>query len=374
MEDHSESEVLAQGPFEAYLAAHFAFAANFYAVHHHSVRAYLAATSGLETDSFAVENVTNVGDLLEENGLSWAEFAQGMPSPCDPWSDAATGYDPSHNPFVHYADIVDNASRCDAHVLNFTAWTSSLASGDLPAYSFVSPNTTNDDHNASVAVGDAWLSSWLSPFVNSSAFAHAAVLITYDESEYNDTSGLDGTDGGHIYTVLVSPFSRTAYASNTFYDTWDLLTTTEWLLGLGRTGQNDSWSVNPPMYDLFEYPVHGTVVGASGVALPNAEVRFAATGESWNLTTDGSGQFAAALSLGAYNVEASAPGYYAASILYNLSGPNSSVNFRLTPVPASFSAADSLIGTGIGALVAGTGVTAGMVVRQRRDARRTHGP
>jgi acid phosphatase len=262
-ENQNYSRVLADGPFEAYLARTYATATNDYSILHGSDPAYMAATSGLDSPVFP-QNTTNLGDLADGAGVTWAAFEESMPTPCNTTRNWTLGYDPNHNPFVLYDDIVQNTTRCDAHDLTWSSWTDDVNAGSLPNYSFITPNLTNDESNSSLPVGDAWLKSWLSPLINDSAiFNTTAFLISYDEDGGNmhDTPTVNGTAGGQVYMVAVSPYSR-GLSSDTFYTTFSLLTTAEWLLGLpaGTLG-NDNWSLHPPMTDLFCFqscPTHSS--------------------------------------------------------------------------------------------------------------------
>jgi Phosphoesterase family len=269
MENQNYSTVLADGPFEAYLARTYAVATNDYSVHHYSVPSYLAATSGIDDVGFSTYSAANIGDLADAADRSWAAFEQGMPYPCDTTTNWADGYDVDHNPFVMYKDIADNATRCDAHDLTWSSWTGDVAAGTIPNYSFVTPNTTNDDHNSTIPVGDAWLKSWLSPLLNDSTiFTDTAFLISYDESGTDSSPTVNGSSGGQVYTVVVSPYSR-ALSSDTFYNTFSLLTTAEWLLGLpGGTLGSDSWTEHSPMYGLFAFspPLFSADFVQSGLA------------------------------------------------------------------------------------------------------------
>jgi hypothetical protein len=280
MENQNYSTVLAQGPFEAYLAHTYGVATNDYSVHHYSIPAYLAATSGIDPGGFSIYNAVNLGDLAGGSNRTWAAFEQSMPQVCDRTTDWSDGYDADHNPFVMFKDIEGNTSRCDAHDLTWSSWTSDVAANSIPNYSFITPNTTDDDHNSSIPVGDAWLKSWLSPLVNDSAiFSNTAFLLSYDESENDNSPTVNGSSGGHVYTVVVSPYSR-SLSSDVFYNTYSLLTTAEWLLGLpGGTLRNDSWTTHPPLESLFAfpnplYPVEFTENGLSA-------------GSSWSLTFGG---------------------------------------------------------------------------------------
>ncbi|HLY76980.1 MAG TPA: alkaline phosphatase family protein [Thermoplasmata archaeon] len=269
-ENQNYSRVLAGGPFEAYLAKTYGTATNDYSILRGSDPAYMAATSGFANRVFP-QNVTNLGDLADAAGVTWAAFEQSMPVPCDTTRNWTAGYDPNHNPFVLFNDTVRNTTRCDAHDLTWSSWTADVSAGALPNYSFVTPNLTNDESNSSLPVGDAWLQSWLSPLINNSAiFSNTAFLITYDENGGNspDTPVVNGTTGGQVYMVVVSPYSH-QLSSGRFYTTYSLLTTAEWLLGIpGGTLGNDSWALHPPLMDLFCFVSCTTAPPKSPSGLP----------------------------------------------------------------------------------------------------------
>jgi hypothetical protein len=261
LENAEEGTVLQEGPYERYLAQHYALAGQFYAVRHNSTPDYTAATSGVLTNLTTFNlSVTNVADLLDAAGLTWGAFMQSMQRPCyagiNLTANSSAGTYPymvAHNPFVYYQDIAAVPSRCDSHDLDFTAWNHDVASNNIPNYAFLSPNRLNDGHDTNVSYADAWLRAWLSPLINGSFFRDSAFIITYDEGVPPDYApGPNG--GGHVYTVVVSPWARNGYTSPALYRTYSLLTTTEWLLGLGRTGHNDNWLTFPPMRDLFDVP------------------------------------------------------------------------------------------------------------------------
>jgi hypothetical protein len=277
MENQNYATVLAEGPYEAYLAQAYGQATNDYSVHHYSIPAYLAATSGIDSVGFSVHDDRNIGDLSDESNESWAAFEQGMPTVCDSTTNWKDGYDASHNPFIMYKDIEGNTTRCDAHDLTWSSWTNDVNLSSLPNYSFITPNTTNDDHNSSIPVGDAWLKSWLSPLINDSAiFSNTAFIVSYDESGTDSSPTVNGSSGGQVYTVVVSPYSRDL-TSNVFYNTYSLLTSAEWILGLpsGSLGA-DNWTLHPPMTDLFSF------------GSPHPSVTFTETGllagTNWSVT------------------------------------------------------------------------------------------
>jgi hypothetical protein len=303
MEDQNYTDVIANGSFERYLASHYAAAGDYYGLTSDSAVNYRYVTSGADSTHPAA----TIPSLVDAAGETWGAYMESMPTPCDPYSTVAnttlpssvvgnttnhTVYDVNHDPFVSYQSIVGNASYCDAHVVNLDAWTTVLENGSLPNYAFVAPNDTDNDHHCppvnltvhkefiprcpgAIPHGDAWLQSFISPFVNSSVFRDSVLFLAYD---YGFEEAQPAGTLAHVYCVAVSPYSRTGYSSPDNYSHFDLLTSTEYLLGLGHTGSHDNWTAYPPMVDLFNFskrfPATFTESG-----LP--------TGTGWSVTLNG---------------------------------------------------------------------------------------
>jgi hypothetical protein len=257
LENQNVSWVLHHAPFQEYLAAKYAFASQYYSVIHYSYPNYVAATSGSETNFIHVHAKKNIVDLIRAaNGTqTWMAYYEDMPVPCD--NMTAPQYRIAHNPFVFYADIWNNPSLCKPHDVNFTALYAAENTSHMPNYVFIGPNNTHScwQSGSGEKACDPWLRGFVSPMVNATWFKSAAIFITYDEGLRTDFSGINGTKGGgHVYTAVVSPFACMGHNSTTQYNHYNLMTTSEWLLGLGRTGYNDSWTLHPPMYDMFCFP------------------------------------------------------------------------------------------------------------------------
>jgi hypothetical protein len=289
MEDQGISNVLANGAFERYLTTKYAEASEFYGMTSDSLANYRDAASGLDSNGSATTK--NVPELVDKAGETWAAYEESMPTACDqsstyfnttlPASVVGTQtnhlvYDINHDPFANFKNITSNPAYCKAHVLNLAAWSTAIADNNLPNYVWITPNDTDNDHHCPPATcpgaiphGDAWLSQFLSPFVNSSLFSSSVVFLTYDYNSSEKT-----TTPANVYFVALSPYVKAGYDSTTHYTVYNLLTTTEWLLGLGRTGYHDSWSTYPPMEDLFDVtPTYSVTFSESG--LP--------TGSSWSV-------------------------------------------------------------------------------------------
>jgi hypothetical protein len=319
LENENLATALQQGPFEDYLATHYGFASHFYAACHPSAPNYLAITSGdtlqCGTDAYQVHSQTNIADLVQDAGLTWGAFEESMPAPC--YTSDSGDYIAHHDPFISYADIVRNASRCDSHVLPLSAWNSSVAAGTLPNYAFITPNVLDDGHDTDVAYADHWLRSWLTPLLNSSLFQSSVFLIVYDESK-TLSSGFQGFDGGPVYFTAVGPavIPNSTFGANV--TDYNLLTTTEWLLGLDSLGHNDNWTAFPPMKSLFRldssappanlYRVAGEVLTSNGSQVVGATVDANSSTNATSARTNATGAFNFSLPNGSYVVTAISDG------------------------------------------------------------------
>lgn len=322
LENHGRSDTLANGTFERYLAGQYASATNFHGMTYDSLQDYMYATSGAFSPV-----VSSVPQLIDRAGETWSAYMQSMPVPCDRNASANGLYTPNHDPFVQYDYVTASAAYCASHVLPLTDWYSAVANGTLPNYVFVTPNVLNDSYNSSVIFADQFLQGFLDPFLNSTLFASSAVILTYDSNaQENPPPGTPGS--GVVYFAAVSPYAHRDFASNVFYNDNSLLTTTEWLLGLGHTNHNDNWAIDPPMVDLFDfaqtYSVSGTV-SYQGTPVTGAIV----SGSGYAVSTNASGGFSIPMPNGTYQLSAAYGPCTSASTLLTVAGSSAGADFAL---------------------------------------------
>src|SRR5579862_3876270 len=247
------------GTYETYLSTQYALAGKYYAIFHPSLPNYLALTAGsyfgfgLNDQDPPIGGLpySNVADLLEARGLSWKDYQEQMPYPCDLADYRASAYTAHHDPFVYYTDIQTNATRCDSDVVSWSQLRYDLNTNNLPNYSFIVPNDKKNSHDTGAAYGDAFLQSFVPTIVNSKEFASTALFIVYDEgvNAAGFGSGQYAAHGGHIVCLLVSPFAKKGYTSINYYDHYNLLATVEAIFNLGNLGRGDAQAV--PMSDMF---------------------------------------------------------------------------------------------------------------------------
>ena len=289
-----------------------AFVPQYYATGHVSLDNYIALTSGVAgpqvgstyTDCLGlnlwtcVREVTtatqlsgNIADQLDTAGLTWKQYADGTTAPCQhadyaPYglpdeyqgngNKQPSGYPPlpatvgpnyadRHVPFLYYDDIVGTPSRCNEHLRQFTELQGDLAQDTLPAYSFITPDTCDDGHDApcndgrpgGLTTADLFLQNNL-PALLAYLQAHDGVLfITTDEGS---TSGFSGCChggpggqmgfGGQVGLLALGPMVAAGTSSASKYDHASLLRTEEDLLGISTylnnaassSAMTDIWS------------------------------------------------------------------------------------------------------------------------------------
>ncbi len=381
LENKGVDQVYGVVPYETSLAKSYAWGGDpftnkpptgYYAVCHPSAPNYLSSTAGTPlqcgSDSYHTYPDNNIGNLLTTAGLSWNAYMESATKNCQTVSSG--NYAVRHNPFVDFTDI---SSVCASHDLAIANLTADFPFTTTPAaYTWITPNLLNDGHNTNAAYADTWLSRFVPKLMAQSWFSSTVVFIVWDESTGKlPDSGYNGLVGGPVYFAAVSPYTLHggAYAGNSSH--YNLLSTTEWLLGLGSTGHNDGTAQFPAMKSLFNftgspppqnYSVTGRVTNASGSPLAGAEVFANGSASPVATTTDSAGNFSFSVPNGTYQVTATSSGYLPAATNVTVtgqvvSGISLALATRSSP-PSTFAVNGTVTDRSSGALLAGATVYA----------------
>ena len=288
LENESESSTWGPGSPARYinsLVPKGVFASQYYATGHVSLDNYVAMVSGQPAQPLTASDCAavslwvcvqgqqlyssgrNLADQLEAKGLTWKEYADGAPTACfhgpyaptslapDPYQGSsqkapAKDYADRHNPFVYFKGIIENPARCRAHVRSVGDLAHDLSSNALPAFSFVTPDTCHDGHDAPCSNGqpgglisaDQWFSQNV-PALLRSLWAHDGLLvITTDEGSPSDLSGCCSGGpggvapgfGGRVGLLALSPRLTPGRMVTTKYDHMSLLRTIEDAFGISE--------------------------------------------------------------------------------------------------------------------------------------------
>jgi hypothetical protein len=246
MENHSFGSIIgsAQAPYINGLAKACGLAINYHNLTHPSLPNYIGATSGLGVGSLGVFG----GDCSAGPGCRtrarsifgqlrrWKAYQESMPFRCD--RDDSGEYAVRHNPPPYYVGL----AGCGARDVPYAQLARDLAGGNLPAFSFVTPNLIDDMHDGTIAQGDEWLSRNLPLILDSSEYrsGHVVLFLTWDEGE-GGTSNSCATNtadpGCRVATIVVSPSTRPRTRSSTLFNHYSLLGSTERLLRVPLLGQ-----------------------------------------------------------------------------------------------------------------------------------------
>lgn len=226
------------------LAKQYTLLTNDFAVTHPSLPNYIALTSGntqgINSDcATCTANVTNIADLVESSGRTWKAYMESMPSACT--LNSVSGYTPNHDPFVHYNDIRNSATRCQQHVVPLTQLDIDLQNRALPSFAWISPNLCDSGHDCGAAGADKFMGPEVNKIISSPAFDQNSLLIvTFDEG----TSGLSccslpSQAGGKVATILISGLVKPGFQDGTAYSHYSILKTIEISWGLPELGHSN---------------------------------------------------------------------------------------------------------------------------------------
>ncbi len=269
----------AQLPFYYGLANTFAIADHFYSsllgpTFPNRIFMMAATSFGLtyniplaEQDT-AAHPLNHIFARLDAAGLDWRDYAAGLRS-------AAV--------FVYYTVL---RRQTAPHLANIDQLMADLASGNLPAFSFIEPAysgtgaTRADEHPPGAPqTGEAWVEPIVRAVMSSPAWARTALFITYDEHggfadhvapppacppdglepvESNPDGGTPIPAAGHfdrygvrVPFIVVSPWARAHYVSHGTFDHSSILRFVEARFGLPAMTRRDANAT--PVTDLFDF-------------------------------------------------------------------------------------------------------------------------
>ncbi len=251
MENKNAAQVIGQPdePYTNSLARTYGLATESYAFGHPSLPNYLDIVSGSNqgvTDdnppsSHDFPDAETLADQLVDAGFTVKAYAEDLPA--DPKVSVGE-YAVRHVPWEYFPNA--KISVVDASLL-----IGDLNSADPPDFVWYTPNLIDDEHDGTVEQGDAFLSR-LVPEVQSTAWyrADGVIILEWDESD-DDNSGISGSGGGHIPTIVISAALEAHPEQDaTPVDTAGILGSIEDAYGLGHLG-NDGAATNGDIDSLL---------------------------------------------------------------------------------------------------------------------------
>jgi phospholipase C len=242
-ENHGYDEIVGNpdAPTFNSLATGYAQMTNYDAIAHPSLPNYLAivsgSTQGIKNDcTTCVVKATNLADSLDKAHKTWKTYAEGLPSAGATGASygGAHGYVKRHDPFMYFKDIQSSKTR-RSHIVPFTKLAQDVSHNQLPAFSLIIPNLTDDMHDGTIAQGDTWLKNNIEPLLSSPALGNnGVVFVVFDEAEGTDKAG----GGGHVDVLALGPAVDGGLTDGTLTNHYGLLRTIEDAWKLPRLGKS----------------------------------------------------------------------------------------------------------------------------------------
>ncbi|WP_458690807.1 alkaline phosphatase family protein [Nocardia tengchongensis] len=191
------------------------------------------ASASAKPHMFAGKNLV---DQLEGKGKSWKAYMGAMPqagyqgeyAPGDVNGTMVKLYAQKHNPFMYFSDINSPGNARLQKVVPFeNTFDADLKSGNVPNFTWISPDQCSDMHGLSTAAatlinkpdcanpdsgvahgpihrGDDWLKSTIGKIMDSDTWkqSRSSIVIAWDENDYSGFTGGPGSPVGANGTVL----------------------------------------------------------------------------------------------------------------------------------------------------------------------------
>ncbi|KAJ3068250.1 hypothetical protein HDU98_008601 [Podochytrium sp. JEL0797] len=134
------------------------------------------------TIPFGSVSGTTLIDLLDQKSFPWKAYLESYLPNTDPTSSTTcsslttatspTGntYTSANNPFLVFADIYSNASRC-SRVVSETGFAADVAAGVVPGWSMYVPSLQHSGAVSTVVAASFWLQGFLEPLLVNPLFS-----------------------------------------------------------------------------------------------------------------------------------------------------------------------------------------------------------
>lgn len=193
------------------------------------------------------QTIPTIGDRMDAKGVSWAWYAGGWNAMLAGTGDSSL-FQFHHQPFNYFAKYgSDTSSLKKSRLKDETDFTAALASGNLPAVSFVKPFGINNEHPgyADVQTGEMHLVGLINQIKASPVWNDCVVIITYDEHggfwDHVPPPVIDVWGPGlRVPGIIISPFAKKGYIDHTQYETVSILSFIEKRWSLAPLGTRDA--------------------------------------------------------------------------------------------------------------------------------------
>ncbi|OBT59684.1 hypothetical protein VE04_00099 [Pseudogymnoascus sp. 24MN13] len=208
--ENTDYALAANDPSMKELAKQAITLTNYHAVTHPAEPNYAAVIGGdhfgMDNDDFLTfpKNVSTVIDLLDTKGISFGTYQEHLPYTgflgfnYSNQANFANDYVRKHNPLALYESVTANSTRLST-IKSFVDFETELKNKQLPQWSFITPNMTNDGHDTTITYASTWSKTFLTPLLANEYFMNnTLIILSFDESLHGTT---DNTFYNHFSTI-----------------------------------------------------------------------------------------------------------------------------------------------------------------------------
>jgi phospholipase C len=204
--------------------------------------------------SIGPQTIPTIGDALATRGISWKYYGEGFNEAAEA-SPLNSLYCAICNAFQYSTSIMTGPLR--ANLTDLDSFYSDLASNNLPAVSFIKPDTLLDAHpgTSTPPLLEAFLMKLISSVQsNQKIWKSTAILITFDESGGEYDSGYIEPidffgDGPRTVMIAVSRYAKRGYVDHTYADHASILKFIEWNWRLSPLSDRSRDNLPNPLSD-----------------------------------------------------------------------------------------------------------------------------
>ena len=228
------------------------------------------AYTGAEDDfTIPPSRENNIGLVMSNAGVTWKYYGEGWDNGTENGPNGQQSYCNICNPFLYSTQIMTTDSL-RSNLKDTSDLYSDIASGNLPAVSYVKPDGFLDGHPASSKwdLFEAFTKKIVTMVqANKTLWANTAIFITEDEGGGYYDSGyvqiLDFFgDGTRIPLIVVSPYSKGGAVVHTYYDHASLLKFIEYNWGLPPVSATSRDNLANPVASSDPYvPLNQPAIG-----------------------------------------------------------------------------------------------------------------
>ena len=192
-----------------------------------------------------LQEMPNIGDRLNDAGISWAWYSGG-------WDDAVAGKpDPEfqfhHQVFAFFKNTALGTESAKLHLKDELDLIAGIHRNDLPSVIFFKPLGEDNEHPGytNITSGEHHTRDLIRMIEKSDLWQESLIIVTYDESgglwDHVAPPKVDRWGpGARVPTIVIGPLARKGFVDHNQYDTTSILKLIETRFGLKPLGERDA--------------------------------------------------------------------------------------------------------------------------------------